>query len=112
MYRPCLNEGVVGRNYAYQCGGGASAFFDENTILNCFMGAGALGTTMDDFNGDNYNFEKAGYIGGGGISCSNSGGRPIQSHPTPRVHLGGGRSGRRRLSTIMTTLRASTIRER
>ncbi|TIS95743.1 MAG: GMC family oxidoreductase, partial [Mesorhizobium sp.] len=24
-----------------------------------------------------------GYIGGGGISCSNSGARPIQSHPTP-----------------------------
>ncbi|UDL90431.1 hypothetical protein LGH82_03425 [Mesorhizobium sp. PAMC28654] len=51
--------------------------------MNSFMGAGALGTTMDDFNGDNYDFEKAGYIGGGGISCSNSGARPIQSHPTP-----------------------------
>ncbi|MER8866418.1 GMC family oxidoreductase [Mesorhizobium sp. M0751] len=83
-YDPATGKGVVGRNYAYQCGGGATAFFDKKTILNRFMGAGALGTCMDDFNGDNYDFEKAGYIGGGGISCSNSGARPIQSHPTPR----------------------------
>jgi gluconate 2-dehydrogenase alpha chain len=83
-YDPATGKGVVGRNYAYQGGGGASAFFDAKTVLNRFMGAGALGTCMDDFNGDNYNFEKAGYIGGGGISCSNSGARPIQSHPTPR----------------------------
>ena len=46
--------------------------------MNQFMGAGALGTCMDDFNGDNYDFAKAGYIGGGGISCGNSGARPIQ----------------------------------
>ncbi|WP_292238120.1 GMC family oxidoreductase, partial [Mesorhizobium sp.] len=82
-YDPATGKGVVGRNYAYQCGGGATAFFDKKTILNRFMGAGALGTCMDDFNGDNYDFVKAGYIGGGGISCSNSGARPIQSHPTP-----------------------------
>jgi gluconate 2-dehydrogenase alpha chain len=83
-YDPTTGTGVVGRNYAYQGGGGAWAFFDEKTILNRFMGAGALGTCMDDFNGDSYDFEKAGYIGGGGISCSNSGARPIQSHPTPQ----------------------------
>lgn len=83
-YDPATDKGVVGRNYAYQCGGSATAFFDEKTIMNRFMGAGALGTCMDDFNGDNYDFEKAGYIGGGGISCGNSGARPIQYHPTPR----------------------------
>ena len=83
-YDPATGKGVVGRNYAYQCGGGATAFFDKETIMNQFMGAGALGTCMDDFNGDSYDFAKAGYIGGGGISCSNSGARPIQYHPTPR----------------------------
>jgi gluconate 2-dehydrogenase alpha chain len=83
-YSPSTGKGVVGRNYAYQCESGASAYFDEKTILNRFMGAGALGTTLDDFSGDDYDFAKAGYIGGGGISCSNYGARPIQSHPTPR----------------------------
>ena len=52
--------------------------------MNQFMGAGALGMCMDDFNGDSYDFEKAGYIGGGGISCASSGARPVQFHPTPR----------------------------
>jgi len=83
-YDAATGQGVVGRNYAYQAGGGATAFFDKETIMNQFMGAGALGTCMDDFNGDNYDFAKVGYIGGGGISCANSGARPIQYHPTPR----------------------------
>ena len=72
-------KGVVDRNYAYQCGGGATASFDMETILNRFMGAGALGTCMDDFNGDNYDFVKAGHIGGGGLSCSRSSGLSIPS---------------------------------
>ena len=99
-YDPATGKGVVGRNYAYQCGGGATAYFDEKTIINRFMGAGALGTCMDDFNGDSYDFEKAGYIGGGGISCSNSGARPIQYASDAARHAalglrleeGGGRS--------------------
>jgi len=77
-------KGVVGRNYAYQGGGGASVFFDKDIITNPFMGSGANGMTLDDYNGGSYDFEKEGYIGGGGISCSTSGGRPIQYHPTPK----------------------------
>jgi gluconate 2-dehydrogenase alpha chain len=83
-YDPKTGKGVVGRNYAYQGGGGATVFFDKDIITNPFMGAGANGMTMDDFNGDSYDFEKEGYIGGGGISCSSSGARPIQYHPTPK----------------------------
>ncbi|MEJ0011033.1 MAG: GMC family oxidoreductase [Bauldia sp.] len=82
-YDPKTGEGVVGRNYAYQGGGGATAFFGEDVITNPFMGAGALSMCMDDFNGDSYDFAKAGYIGGGGISAGSSGGRPIGYHPTP-----------------------------
>jgi gluconate 2-dehydrogenase alpha chain len=82
-YDPKTGKGVVGRNYAYQGGGGATAFFDKDVIMNPFMGSGANGMTIDDFNGDSYDFEQAGYIGGGGISTSSSGARPIQYHPTP-----------------------------
>ena len=41
-YDPATGEGVVGRNYAYQIGSGATVFFDENTYMNPYMGAGAL----------------------------------------------------------------------
>jgi gluconate 2-dehydrogenase alpha chain len=81
-YDAKTGEGVVGRNYAYQGGGGATAFFGPDVITNPFMGAGALSMCMDDFNGDSYDFAKAGYIGGGGISAGTSGGRPIGYHPT------------------------------
>jgi gluconate 2-dehydrogenase alpha chain len=83
-YDPKTGKGVVGRNYAYQAHGGATAFFGEDEFMNPFMGAGALGSVMDDFNGDSYDFAKLGFIGGGGIGCSNSGGRPIGYHPTPK----------------------------
>src|SRR5699024_8921775 len=82
-YDPVTGRGVVGRNYAYQANSGATAFFDKNTVINPFMGAGALQQCMDDFNGGVYDFAKHGFIGGGGITCSNSGGRPIQYHPVP-----------------------------
>jgi gluconate 2-dehydrogenase alpha chain len=82
-YDPKTGEGVVGRNYAYQGGGSATGFFGSDIVTNPFMGAGALSMCMDDFNGDSYDFKQAGYIGGGGISCSSSGGRPIGYHPTP-----------------------------
>ena len=82
-YDPVTNTGVIGRNYAYQASSGATLFFDEKTYINSFMGAGALGVNIDDFNAGNYDFAKAGYIGGGGIGASTSGGRPIQSRPVP-----------------------------
>ncbi len=82
-YDPVTHTGVVGRSYAYQASSGATAFFDEKTYFNNFMGAGALGTNIDDFNGDSYDFAKYGFIGGGGIGASTSGGRPIQGRPTP-----------------------------
>jgi gluconate 2-dehydrogenase alpha chain len=53
-YDPSTGEGVVGRNYAYQIGSGATVFFDENTYMNPYMGAGALQMVIDDFNGDNF----------------------------------------------------------
>ncbi len=81
-YDPQSGTGVVGRNYAYQGGGGATAFFGDEVVTNPFMGAGSLSMCIDDFNGDSYDFAKMGFIGGGGISAGTSGGRPIGYHPT------------------------------
>jgi gluconate 2-dehydrogenase alpha chain len=81
-YDPKTNSGVIGRNYAYQGGGGARVIVDKDTFMNPFMGSGALGMWIDDFNGDNYDFAKAGYIGGGGISAGQNSGDPLTYHPT------------------------------
>lgn len=77
------NTGVVGRNYAYQSMGGVAALFPKDTYFNPFMGSGALGTWIDDFNSDNPDFAELGFIGGGGISSGSNSGAPIQRHPTP-----------------------------
>lgn len=81
-YDPKTNSGVIGRNYAFQGGGGARLLLDSKTFTNPFMGSGALGSWIDDFNGDNYDFAKAGYIGGGGISIGSNSGDPLTYHPT------------------------------
>jgi gluconate 2-dehydrogenase alpha chain len=82
-YDPAAGNGVVGRNYAYQCSGGVNAFFGSDVWTNPFMGAGSLGISIDDFCGGAYDAAKAGYLGGSGIGCSASGARPIGYHPVP-----------------------------
>jgi gluconate 2-dehydrogenase alpha chain len=47
------------------------------------MGAGALGTVIDDFNGDNFDHSGLGFIGGAYIGANTTGGRPIEYHPVP-----------------------------
>lgn len=78
-YDPQANTGVVGRNFTHQLGGaGASGWYEDRT-LNRFMGSGANGICMDEFNADNFDHKDLGFFGGGNISCSDSGARPIQS---------------------------------
>ncbi len=82
-YDPVSATGVVGRNYAYQTGGaGASGYF-KNKKFRRYMGSGALGTAIDDFNGDNFDHSGLGFIGGGSVTSGNSGARPIQSLSVP-----------------------------
>ena len=76
------NEGVVGRNYAYQCGGGSTGYF-EDVKFNPFAGAGSLGVAADDFNSDNFDHTGKGFVGGASLTCAYTNGRPIQYHPTP-----------------------------
>src|SRR5262249_52982371 len=81
-YDPRTGQGVVGKNYAYQITSSVNVFFDEE-ITNPFIGAGALGMIIDDFNGDNFDHHGLGFIGGGYIGCLKTGARPIETHPIP-----------------------------
>jgi gluconate 2-dehydrogenase alpha chain len=82
-YDPVSGNGVVGKNYCYQVGGaGGSGFFDKTTFHR-YMGSGANGYSIDDFNADNFDHSGLSFIGGGVISCGASGARPIQSLPVP-----------------------------
>lgn len=76
--------GVVGRNFTYQINGaGANVWYDDR-ILNRFMGSGANGFCIDEFNSDNFDHKDLGFFGGGNIACNNSGARPIlNSGPLP-----------------------------
>ncbi|MBU9672434.1 GMC family oxidoreductase [Planococcus sp. CP5-4] len=81
MYDPETGEGSLGKNYAYQILPGASGFFDDQ--MNVFMGAGALGMTIDDFNGDSFDHSDLDFIHGASISMTQTGSRPIASNPLP-----------------------------
>jgi gluconate 2-dehydrogenase alpha chain len=74
-YDPASGRGVTGRNYAYQITSSVDVFQDD--IVNPYMGAGALGQAIDEFNGDNFDHGPLGFIGGGYIALWTTGGRPI-----------------------------------
>jgi gluconate 2-dehydrogenase alpha chain len=76
-YDPQSGTGVVGRNWTYQTGGANVNGWYSDKILNRFMGSGANGYNIDEFNGDNFDHSALEFFGGGNISCGNSGARPI-----------------------------------
>ncbi len=81
-YDPVSGQGVVGKNYGYQAATGVQLFFKDRAF-NPFMGAGAAGSAIDDFNGDNFDHTGLGFFGGAIIASGNSGARPIGYHPVP-----------------------------
>jgi gluconate 2-dehydrogenase alpha chain len=81
-YDPASGEGVVGRNFAYQTVANVIPFFADKR-LNTFAGAGAMGVTIDEFNGDNFDHGNEGFIGGGYIAVSTTGARPITQFVMP-----------------------------
>ena len=81
QYDPQTGAGTVGRNYCYQTNSAARMFF-EGKHFNPFIGAGALGQSMDDFNGDAFDHSKLDFVGGAGIKCTITNGRPIGNRPT------------------------------
>jgi gluconate 2-dehydrogenase alpha chain len=81
-YDPRTGQGTVGRNYCYQTTSGVSVFFEDRWINN-FMGTGALGAVIDEFNCDNFDHSGLGFFGGGYISGTITNGRPIGFRPVP-----------------------------
>jgi gluconate 2-dehydrogenase alpha chain len=82
-YDPVSKSGVVGKNYAYQTGGGGASGWFANRTFNRYMGSGANQVAIDDFNADNFDHTGLGFIGGGVISFGQAGARPIQSLSVP-----------------------------
>ncbi|MCX8999395.1 GMC family oxidoreductase [Rhizobiaceae bacterium BDR2-2] len=82
IYDPDTGEGTVGRNYCYQTNAGASVFFDDKNF-NPFVAAGSLGQTVDDFNGDAFDHGPLDFVGGAGVNCIPTNGRPISTRPMP-----------------------------
>src|SRR6185312_10123234 len=81
-YDPRTGTGTIGRNYSYQIVSSVNVFYDDK-VTNPFIGAGALGMIIDDFNGDNFDHTGLGFIGGGYLGALNTGARPIETHPVP-----------------------------
>jgi gluconate 2-dehydrogenase alpha chain len=62
------NAGQVGRHYISHLYGGVNGLFPGQQ-LNRFSGPGAQRTTIDDWNGDNFDHTGLGFIGGAVIDC-------------------------------------------
>ena len=82
QYDPTTGKGTLGKNYCYQVTPSVDVFFDDK-ILNPFVGAGALGMIVDDWNGDNFDHTGLGFIHGGYIAGYVTTGRPIESDLVP-----------------------------
>ena len=88
-YNPVTNEGVIGRNYSYQVTSNVKGFFD-NKNFNPFVASGAIGTCIDEFNGDNFDHGPHGFVGGGYMGAVQTNGRPILGTMTPKGTPGWG----------------------
>jgi gluconate 2-dehydrogenase alpha chain len=73
----------VGRSYTYQTMSEVDVFYDRPMHFNPFMGAGALGTVITDFNNASFDHAGLGFVGGGYIAAYQTNGRPIEYHPVP-----------------------------
>jgi gluconate 2-dehydrogenase alpha chain len=81
-YDPQTGQGVVGRNYAYQTISGVNLILKDK-VLNPFIASGALGMTIDDYNGDNFDHSGLGFVGGGYMGAIQTNARPILQRPVP-----------------------------
>ncbi|MDD1966548.1 GMC family oxidoreductase [Pseudomonas sp. NPDC090203] len=81
-YDPVTNTGTTGRNYAYQTANSVRMFFDDKNF-NPFIGGGAIGMGIDEFNNDNFDHSGLGFVGGGSTRVTPIGAAPIDSRPLP-----------------------------
>ncbi len=82
-YDPVVQKGVIGKNYCYQTGAGATLFF-EGRYFNPFMNAGGSDDTADDFN-TNWGFDRGphNFVGGYNVSGGFNTVLPIGYRPVP-----------------------------
>lgn len=81
-YNPATNEGVTGKNYAYQMNGGVTMFF-KDANFNPFIGHGSNGICIDDFSVNQNDFGALGFIGGAYWRAGTFNGQPIRSMSLP-----------------------------
>jgi len=75
-YNAQSGKGTVGRNLTHQVSiGAATAFFDKP--LNRFMGSGAAGVCISDFDGDAFDHSGLPFLRGGILTAMSMGSRPI-----------------------------------
>jgi gluconate 2-dehydrogenase alpha chain len=83
-YDPQTGQGQIGRNFTHQTVAGGLGFFDKDKYnFNPFVSAGAIGTCIDEFNGDNFDHGRLGFVGGGYIGQVQTNGRPIETTAVP-----------------------------
>ncbi|MEK4487355.1 GMC family oxidoreductase [Psychrobacillus sp. FSL H8-0484] len=85
-YNPNTRKGVIGRNFNAQFNItflGARGYFKDKKF-NYYMGAGALGGTLSDFAGDNFDHSKLNFINGGGIELRQYGDGAIATNHVPK----------------------------
>ncbi len=78
-YDPQTGEGVVGKNLAYQFTSSVAVMMPKGTQLNPFIGSGAQGQVIDNFNGDSFDHGPLGFVGGGVIGQGRQTGNPIET---------------------------------
>jgi len=69
-YDPQTGKGAVGKNYAWQPTIFGTGWFDDTEFHN-YMGSGANGWSMDEFNADNFDHKGLDFLGGGVITVIN-----------------------------------------
>src|SRR3977135_1781361 len=82
-YDPVSHKGVIGKNYCYQTGAGATLFF-EGRHFNPFMSAGGSNFPIADFN-ISWGFDCAplGFVGPERVGAGSNAPLPIGSRPVP-----------------------------
>jgi len=80
-YDPATNKGTVGRNLTHQVNFPAASLYFEQP-LNRFMGSGASGITVSDFDGDLFDHSSLPFLRGGNLLSLSTGNRPIANFGT------------------------------
>ena len=90
-YDPASNNSALGRNLTHQVSIPAATMFFEKP-LNRFMGSGAAGIRLSDFDGDDFDHTHISFLRGGSFSVTDNFNTPIKNFgvlpPSVNAHWG------------------------